>query len=91
MTHPLLLLFLTVRAHRHYPCEAAVTDCSRSHTQVAPCGHELMHMEKEKHSMDNQERLLLSGKDHVLYNAFVQDALEFLMLAMVPTEKKMTL
>jgi hypothetical protein len=47
-------------------------------------------MENEKHSADNQVRAT-QNKDQVLYNAFVQDAIEFMMLLMVPTEKKITI
>ncbi len=48
------------------------------------------HMEKEKHSQDSQSRAVTGG-NIVLHNAFVQDAIEFLMLAMVPTEQNMAL
>ena len=48
------------------------------------------HMEKEKHSADSQSRKV-AGSNLVLHNAFVQDAIEFLMLAMVPTEQKMVI
>ena len=41
-------------------------------------------MEQEKHSAANQVRAA-QNKDQVLYNAFVQDAIEFMMLLMVPT------
>ena len=33
----------------------------------------------------------LKNKDQILYNAFIQDAIEFFMALMVPTEQKQAL
>lgn len=49
-------------------------------------------IEQEKHSFKNMQRAQsLKNKDAILYSAFIQDAIEFLMVIMVPTERKLSL